>query len=211
MKQPELASFVPSLVARRLLERPDPPSTPEVERFDDISGFTGLAERLAQTGPSGVEALSELLNGCFGELVQLVATHGGDVVKFAGDALLALWRADADLAAATARSAACGLALQGFLDATELAEDARLTMRVGIGAGQVSAAHLGGELGRWEFVVGRTLRGHGITRRIARVGVESSTDRGSGPAWCGRLRRFGPPRPRTGSAGREGKADSSFL
>ena len=100
MKQPELASFVPSLVARRLLERPDPPSTPEVERFDaaalfaDISGFTGLAERLAQTGPSGVEALSELLNGCFGELVQLVATHGGDVVKFAGDALLALWRAD---------------------------------------------------------------------------------------------------------------------
>jgi class 3 adenylate cyclase len=91
MKQPELASFVPWLVARRLLERPDPPSAPEGERFDaaalfaDICGFTALAERPARTGPSGVEALSELLNGCFGELV---AAHRGDVVKFAGDALL---------------------------------------------------------------------------------------------------------------------------
>lgn len=94
MGQPELASFVPSLVARRLLEHPDPPSAPEGERFDaaalfaDISGFTALAERLARTGPSGVEALSELLNGRVGELVELVTAHRGDVVKFAGDALL---------------------------------------------------------------------------------------------------------------------------
>jgi class 3 adenylate cyclase len=84
----------------------------------------------------------------------LVAAHRGDVVKFAGDALLVFWPADADLAAATARAACCGLALQGFLDATELAADECLTMRVGIGAGQVFAAHLGGERGRWEFVVG---------------------------------------------------------
>jgi class 3 adenylate cyclase len=56
--------------------------------FADISGFTALAERLARSGPSGVEALSELLNGCFGELVELVAVHRGDVVKFAGAALL---------------------------------------------------------------------------------------------------------------------------
>ena len=62
--------------------------------FADISGFTALTERLARTGPAGVEELTELLNDCFGRLVKLVVDHGGDVVKFAGDALLALWPAD---------------------------------------------------------------------------------------------------------------------
>lgn len=60
--------------------------------FADISGFTALAERLAREGPSGAEALSRVLNACFGRLVDVVAQHGGDVLKFAGDALLSIWR-----------------------------------------------------------------------------------------------------------------------
>jgi class 3 adenylate cyclase len=122
--------------------------------FADISGFTALTERLARTGPSGVEELTELLNGCFGRLVELVVDHGGDVVKFAGDALLALWPADEGLPAVTARAAGCGLAMQQVLHGSELVAGTRLSVRVGIGAGQVSAAHLGGVRGRWEFVVG---------------------------------------------------------
>ena len=155
-----LSSYISALAARRLVGRHAPLREPEGEQlaaavlFADISGFTALTERLAQTGPSGVEELTELLNGCFGELVQLVADHGGDVVKFAGDALLALWPADEDLPAVTAQAASCGLAMQRLLQASELAAGTHLWMRIGIGAGQVSAAHLGGELGRWELVVG---------------------------------------------------------
>jgi class 3 adenylate cyclase/tetratricopeptide (TPR) repeat protein len=155
-----LSSYVAALAARRLVGRHEPLREPEGEQFTaaalfaDISGFTALTERLARTGPGGVEELTELLNGCFGQLVQLVVDHGGDVVKFAGDALLALWPADAGLSAVTARAASCGLAMQRVLHASELAAGTRLSVRVGIGVGQVSAAHLGGVLGRWEFVVG---------------------------------------------------------
>ena len=68
----ELASYVPALVARRFVDRHEPLGVPESERFPaaalfaDISGFTVLTERLAGTGPSGVEELTELLNDCFG-------------------------------------------------------------------------------------------------------------------------------------------------
>jgi class 3 adenylate cyclase len=155
-----LSSYVAALAARPLVGRQDPLREPEGERlaaaalFADISGFTALTERLARTGPGGIEELTDLLNGCFGQLVQLVVDYGGDVVKFAGDALLALWPADEGLPAVTARAASCGLAMQRVLHASELAAGTRLSVRVGVGAGQVSAAHLGGVRGRWEFVVG---------------------------------------------------------
>jgi class 3 adenylate cyclase/tetratricopeptide (TPR) repeat protein len=155
-----LSSYVAALAARRLVGCHEPLREPDGEQFAaaalfaDISGFTALTERLAGTGPAGIEELTELLNGCFGQVVQLVVDHGGDVVKFAGDALLALWPADGGLAGVTARAASCGLAMQRVLHASELAAGTRLSVRVGVGVGQVSAAHLGGVRGRWEFVVG---------------------------------------------------------
>jgi class 3 adenylate cyclase len=156
----ELASYVPALVARRFADRLEPLVEPECERFPaavlfaDISGFTALTERLAGTGPNGVEELTELLNDCFGELVELVGTYGGEVVKFAGDALVAIWPADDDDSGVTAWAARCGLAMQQSLHGREFAAGAQLSVRIAVGSGQLSVAHLGGVRGRWELVVG---------------------------------------------------------
>jgi class 3 adenylate cyclase/tetratricopeptide (TPR) repeat protein len=156
----ELASYVPALVARRFAERHEPLVEPESERFPaavlfaDISGFTALTERLAGSGANGVEELTELLNDCFGKLVELVGAHGGEVVKFAGDALLAIWPADDDDSGVAAWAARCGLAMQQSLHGREFAAGAQLSVRIAVGSGQVSAAHLGGVRGRWELVVG---------------------------------------------------------
>ena len=70
--------------------------------FADISGFTALSERLAAKGADGVEELTQILNAYFGRLIEVIVDHGGDVVKFAGDALLAFWpvRTQHDLPAA---------------------------------------------------------------------------------------------------------------
>ncbi len=171
-----LASYIPTLVVRRLASNPALSATPIIERFQaavlfaDISGFTPLAERLAERGPAGAEELTRILNAYFGELVDLILALGGDVIKFAGDAALALWPAtQEDLVAATRRAAQCGLALQMMLQ--NFRQDVHLSMRVGIGAGDVVAASLGGLRGRWEFLIaGQPLIQMGAANRQAQPG-----------------------------------------
>jgi class 3 adenylate cyclase/tetratricopeptide (TPR) repeat protein len=60
----------------------------------DLSGFTALSERLAGKGKAGAEELILVVSGCFEGLIQIAARHGGDVLKFRGDALLLLFAAD---------------------------------------------------------------------------------------------------------------------
>ena len=58
----------------------------------DISGFTPLTEKLSKRGHCGVELLTETLNNFFSVAIDTIYEHGGDVVKFAGDALLITFR-----------------------------------------------------------------------------------------------------------------------
>ncbi|MBN1889682.1 MAG: tetratricopeptide repeat protein [Thermoflexales bacterium] len=167
-----LASYVPAMVVRRLAVNPAPLTVPRGDRFPaavlfaDISGFTSLAEHLDQRDTAGVEELTYILNSYFGQFIDLVAALGGDVIKFAGDAALVLWPAQrvqaapaqVDLASpplpeAVRRAAQCGLALQMILNNYEVIKGVHMSMRIGIGTGEVIAASVGGMLGRWEFMV----------------------------------------------------------
>ncbi len=180
-----LASYIPTRILRRIAADPAPITAPTAERFAaaalfaDVSGFTGLNERMARQGPSGVETLTQMLNLYFGQLIELVAAHGGDVVKFAGDGLLALWPDDGSgLDAATLRAAQCGLAVQIALGdgGYELFEDVidpptPLMMRIAIAAGDVTLMHLGGVFGRWEaLVAGEPLSQLGRVQHLASPG-----------------------------------------
>jgi len=66
----------------------------------DLSGFTALAERLAQKGKAGAEELILVVSGCFEGLIGIASRHGGDVLKFRGDALLLLFDGDGHAARA---------------------------------------------------------------------------------------------------------------
>mmetsp|Transcript_14864 Transcript_14864/g.20999 ORF Transcript_14864/g.20999 Transcript_14864/m.20999 type:complete len:1620 (-) Transcript_14864:2986-7845(-) len=55
--------------------------------FVDISGFTKLSKLVTP------ERLSETINAYFQMIVDEVTAHGGDILKFAGDALFAEWKA----------------------------------------------------------------------------------------------------------------------
>src|SRR3954470_22303314 len=119
-----LASYVPRLVRRSLAARGNR-CEPTVERFGaavlfaDITGFTKLTERLPRHGASGQEALTGALNAYFEPLIELIAGHGGDIAKMAGDALIALWSVaegeQPSLEEAALRASQCGLAIQGDL------------------------------------------------------------------------------------------------
>lgn len=180
------ARYVPRVVLERVLRDPRPVDAPSAERFPgalvffDISGFTALTERLAQQGPAGAEELTRILNAYFGRLIELVDGHGGDVVKFAGDALVAVWWARDDpgsLPEAALRAAQCGLEVRRLLHGFPAGADVRLGLRVTMGAGPIALVHLGGVFDRWEILIaGRPLSQVGaIAHELepGRVGVSA--------------------------------------
>src|SRR5215471_14998973 len=143
-----VTSFVPARVARQQAAAPSPPDGPRQDRFSssvlmaDISGFTRLTETLARRGEVGAEDLTRCLNIYFGRLIDLIVEHGGDIVKFAGDALLAVWPADV-----------------------------RLSLRVGVGAGSFAILDVGGVDGRRELIAtGDALAGMNMATATARPG-----------------------------------------
>ena len=174
-----LSTYVPELVLARLHEgRPDLDGL-GIDRgeaavlFADISGFTALTERLATAGPRGSEALSNVLNAYFERLIELIAGHGGDVVKMAGDALIATWPAGEGrpLDACTRRAAACGLEVQATLQDYPVGEGIRLSSKVGLGAGEVAWMFVGGVRDRWELLLaGSPLVQMGEAEHLARPG-----------------------------------------
>ncbi len=160
-----LARYVPELIVHRLANESVPLAAsasqdiPAAVLFADVSGFSDLADHLAQRGPDGAEVLSDTLNAVFDELISLITVLGGDIVTFAGDALLALWTATAeDLPTAIRRAAQCSLALQALFRDERVSERVQLAVRMGIGAGQVQLLHIGGVNRRWIwFVTGEPL------------------------------------------------------
>jgi class 3 adenylate cyclase/tetratricopeptide (TPR) repeat protein len=172
-----LNSYVPKLVLQRATHNPNRPTAtleqfPAAVLFADISGFTALTEQLAQSGPEGVEDLTVLLNDYFGRLIEIISAWGGDVVKFAGDALIALWYANTEsLDAAVKRAADCSLHIQSQLHNYRLLEDYSLRLRIGVGAGQMAIAHVGGIYKRWELLVtGEPLPQISAAGRLAQPG-----------------------------------------
>uniref|UniRef100_A0A7M5XBN8 Guanylate cyclase domain-containing protein n=2 Tax=Clytia hemisphaerica TaxID=252671 RepID=A0A7M5XBN8_9CNID len=76
------------------------PATKEflgVVLFADISGFTKLTEcystlETSADGTSGTDKLSATLNAYIGKIVEEIIQSNGDILKFAGDAILATWK-----------------------------------------------------------------------------------------------------------------------
>lgn len=154
--------YIPPGLARALLA--DPTLAPLVEQFPaavlfaDISGFTPLTETLAQRGAEGPEEMTRLLNAYFSRLIAAIVAEGGEVVKFSGDALTALFPATAEPAGhATRRAVQAAAAMHALMgDFAALPTSAgpiALAVKIGIGVGTVQAFRVGGVLERWEYVV----------------------------------------------------------
>lgn len=129
--------------------------------FADASGFTALTERLARR-ENGAEELCRILNGFFTILVGIVHKFGGDIVKFAGDAVSIVWMVDCepgaprDLAEATLWATCCACEihkrLHNYVATSEERDPVVLSLHIGVGCGQLTCIHVGGVFARWEFV-----------------------------------------------------------
>ena len=128
--------------------------------FADVSGFTKLSESLAKRGPVGAEMLGFYLNRYLERLVKFIARSGGDVFKFAGDAMIVLWPpppggkkvTDKQLKEMVHRATQCCLDIQEELKDVQLAENLVLSVKLGVGVGEGQILHVGGVYGRLEYL-----------------------------------------------------------
>ena len=171
----KLSAYLSSIVLERIensdLKRnmPEQVRFPAAVLFADISGFTTFTEELDNSGPEGIEAVAEILNKAFSNLISIVYEHGGDVVKFAGDALWAIWRGEADgLDAAIHQSLYCAQSIQKN---HSILDDSSVNLRVSLSAGEISVLHVGGVFNRWEMIIaGKPLLQLGIADKVAKPG-----------------------------------------
>lgn len=163
-----VSTYVPDIVLRRALTLPVWPSPERHERFQaallfaDISGFTPMSESLAQLGKEGAEELNRVLGGYFSTMIDLVRDHGGQVVKFGGDAIACLFAGGETDREDLLRASACALAMQGEMTGFQAVETRggifQLRMKIGISAGSVLLIDLGDlETGQEYVLAGRPL------------------------------------------------------
>jgi len=128
-----LGPYLPRLVRAWSAE----PEAPRARTIDgslvsvDISGFTALAERLSAKGKAGAEELVQRISACFEGLIEVAERHGGDVLKFRGDALLLLFRDERH----PERAAGAASDMQWTIESM-ITEDVELRMSVGVHSGE---------------------------------------------------------------------------
>ena len=154
--------YIPSLVIQRVLQLGDKPwSLPEVQpletvaMFSDISGFTSISESCAKMGARGAEELVFCINRYMEGLVKCITKHGGDIIKFVGDAMIALWPRGEDeaLSSVARRAVQCALEIQAELNNKKITQGvSRLSVKIGIGAGKCGLLYVGGVFNRAEFL-----------------------------------------------------------
>jgi class 3 adenylate cyclase/tetratricopeptide (TPR) repeat protein len=121
----------------------------------DVSGFTELAERFTAGGEGGAEELSRVLNAYFGGVSRIVTGHSGDVLAFAGDAVLAVWLANTpeDMEASAYQAIRSAQKIQSEMAALQLPGNVILRQRASVAAGDLTVMELGGTSGSWQLLV----------------------------------------------------------
>ena len=107
--------------------------------YSDISGFTAMSERLSRLGKRGAEETNELINELMGGMVADCAAEGGEVLVFAGDAVIVLFEGDGH----TARAARAAHAIRKTVTgrhATASGVTAMLRVSSGVHAGDILLA-----------------------------------------------------------------------
>jgi adenylate cyclase len=115
--------------------------------FADIRNFTTMSEAMAP------EAVVEVLNTYFTEMVDLVFKYQGTLDKFVGDALMAVFGVPLPLPQAADQAVECALAMQRHLKEMQAAGRTAIQgMRIGINTGEAIVGNIGSQK-RMDFTV----------------------------------------------------------
>jgi adenylate cyclase len=113
--------------------------------FADLRGFTALSDRLPAA------KVIEILNGYFERVVDPIHAKGGEVLKFIGDGLLAIFPIDDAAFAFNAARRALEAAIQAFSDLEAFnanptrGEESPIRMAIALHVGDVVYGNIGGQ------------------------------------------------------------------
>lgn len=142
----------------------------------DISGFTKLSNYYCLQGEIGIDKLQSIINAYIGNLVDVIYSYGGDVIKFAGDAILCIFPLDYDLKEAIMRSQSssvrhASIAMpSNLIDSTvirnrcisaslcalalaKIENQYELSVHSALSYGEVNFGFLGGFNNQWDFLI----------------------------------------------------------
>lgn len=142
----------------------------------DISGFTKLSGEFCDRGKNGIDDLQLATNVFMGKLVEVIYKFGGDIIKFAGDAIICVFSPNliTSLSFGNIRGSFCGfesstkdntqdqnplILLEVILRAMHCAQLLRgiqtdkLSVHVAISCGELCFGILGGVENRWECLI----------------------------------------------------------
>ena len=139
--------------------------------FADVSGFTALSERLQQrSGAEGTETLTAVINDYFSTMLEVLAKADGQLLKFAGDALLAFWVGgnDRETLMACRKAVRTGLRMQRAMKAKfqpiqhdqirqlfGVDHQSQLTMSIGVARGKLLETLVGNTQQRDHIIMGQ--------------------------------------------------------
>jgi CheY-like chemotaxis protein/class 3 adenylate cyclase len=115
--------------------------------FSDLVGFTPMSAALSPA------ELIALLNDYFDVMCPVVKQHGGDIDKFIGDAIMAIFAELRGKPPAAERAVRAGLAMQAALPWFNQGRPVQLAMRIGINTGPVVRGDLGSRVVRRDYTV----------------------------------------------------------
>ncbi|KAB2703275.1 adenylate/guanylate cyclase domain-containing protein [Brucella lupini] len=160
--------YVPPQVAEQLIHAGQlaPQQRTASILFADIEGFTRLSETVS---PSN---LVEMLNDFFGAATAIVDAHGGVVVNYIGDALIASFNAPVPAEDHPARAIAVARDLLSLVSEREF-EGHKLRLRIGVATGPVAAGTVGGQARHTYTLYGDTVN---VAQRLEELNKEFNTD-----------------------------------
>lgn len=176
--QVNLASYLPKYIADRedLLNVEYSDLRRGTFMFADVSGFTALSEKLerATGGIEGAEIMTQIINDFFSTMLEILAKSDGQMLKFAGDALLTFFPVTEDethedpQTIVAAKAIRTGLRMQRSMQERFqpiqhplLVEffgedhDIELTMSIGIARGRLFEALVGNSSQRDHMIMGK--------------------------------------------------------
>jgi CheY-like chemotaxis protein/class 3 adenylate cyclase len=115
--------------------------------FSDLVGFTPMSSALTP-----IELIT-LLNDYFDVMCPIVKELGGDIDKFIGDAIMAIFEEQRGQEPAPVRAARAGLAMQAAMTVFNAGRPVPLVMRIGINTGPVVRGDLGSRVVRRDYTV----------------------------------------------------------